>query len=138
MKPRKLEVRQYGKSEKTGLVLSEIVFYCWDKEVNDCPTQLNPLHEAKFIDYARYPAEIGVPVEIYFDTFLASPLPYPDQGELYLFESNTYTPVEIVNKQFHVPNKEGVYTYVYKTIYNSDVNGIAFYVFKLNVKESWN
>ena len=136
-KPRKLEVRQYGESEKTGLVPSQIVYYCWGKELTDCPSQLNPLYEEKFIDYAAYPAEIGVPVNIFFDTFLSNTLPYPDHGELYIFHNNTYTPVEIVNKEFQVPNIEDVYTYVYKTIYDSDVKGIAFYVFKLNVKENW-
>ena len=130
-KPRKIDLRQGAVNTLTA----DIPYYCWAKTLEECPTKLNEKHEEKFTDLREQIGVIGVPTELYFETYVYNPLPLPDRAELYIFENNTYTPVEVVDNKFYFPDEEGVYTYVYKTIFDSDdAQGIAFYTFKARTR----
>lgn len=88
-------------------------------------------------DLREQVSPIGNPIELYFETHPIDPkshLPLPDSDELFIFKDGAYTPVEINNKKFLLPEEEGVYTYIYKTIYDSENKGIAFYIFKLRAR----
>lgn len=129
-KPREIQLR-HGSIELSA----EIPYYCWAKQLDECSDKLNSIYEEKLADLVEQPGVIGVPTELYFETYIHNPLPLPDRTELYIFENNTYTPVEIIDNKFYFPNEEGIFTYVYKTIFDSeDAQGIAFYTFKVRTR----
>ena len=133
-KPRKLELRQENYTNLTN----EIVHYCWAKEsVDECPAELNDKQKEKLIDIREQVSPIGHPIELYFETYYLSPeshLPLPDSSELYLYKDGSYTSVEITDNKFSLPEEEGLYTYIYKTIYDGENKGVTFYAFKVRAR----
>ena len=133
--PKYLELRQEGYTA----FMTDVTYYCWAKESveAECMTELNDVHIGKLADLREYSSPIGYPIELYFETYYLdskSHLPVPDYGELTIYKDGTFTPVEINDNKFSLPEEEGVYTYIYKTIYDGEDKGVAFYTFKFFAK----
>ena len=133
--PKSLQLRQ----EKFNILFSEVGYHCWAKDSieDECMTELNDQQLKKLDDLREQVSAIGYPIELYFETHpidSKSHLPVPDSGKLFIYKDGTYTPVEINENKFLLPEEEGVYTYIYKTIYDSENKGIGFYIFKLRAR----
>ncbi len=128
-KPRSLYIDENGVD-----INSQIVLYCWGKVLSECPTELTKSPKEALENNRKIKVNTGNRINLIIDIDPSNPLPFPDQGELYLYENDKYTLVEVQDNSFNLPNVEGIYTYVYKVIYDSDVKGITFYAFDANVR----
>ena len=113
---------------------SLIALYCWGKELSECPTELTKSPKEVLDTNKKIKVNPDNRMELIIDVDPSNPLPFPEHGELYLYEDGKYTLVEVQDNSFNLPNLEGIYTYVYKVIYDSDVKGITFYAFDANVR----
>lgn len=133
-KPRGMDGYQQFGNDATS-VSTAIVRYCWGKELSDCPTELTKSPEEALNGGSKQKVSPEFPMLLQIDIDPSNPLPFPDRGELYLYEDDEYKPVEVKDNYFELPEKEGIYVYVYKTIYDSDHKGTTFYAFDVNVRK---
>ncbi|MEO4052050.1 hypothetical protein [Solibacillus sp. CAU 1738] len=112
-----------------------LLSYCWNEDLANCPTELKILPDEDTLDGQKrfiLPPNTNIPFII--DSDPQKTLPFPNNIELFLVEDEALTPVTITNDSFTLPQEEGSYTYVFKTTYNEDIKGIAFYGFHLRVR----
>lgn len=137
-KPRELYIGSDNRNHVTTLLK-----YCWSKEIEGCLDDLN-------VDPVKAMASnqvmsIKPSTPLYYSMLASntfSKLPLPTSIEIFLYEAGEYIPVTIETREnyqlveegdFLAPSSQGVYSYVLKTTYTGDVNGISYYGFKIRV-----
>lgn len=114
----------------------KLLTYCWNEDLAKCPSDLKKLPDADTLEphrkYILRP-NTNIPIAIEYDPNKIKPS--PKKIELFLVEGEALIPVTITNDSFTLPQEEGTYTYVFKTTYDADFKGIAFYGFHIRVRE---
>ena len=125
---------------------AHLIQYCWNEDLNACPLELTEktkeeLLEGKNYPYRSYSYPPNKPIDFFVELDVLVPesvLPFPDTIELYYFEDEQLVPVTITNDSsthsFTLPDKEGIHTFLFRTIYDSDIKGTAFYAFRLRLQ----
>lgn len=112
----------------------KLLSYCWNEDLTTCSSEIPKVTENEFDGYRTNKAPSSTNIKLSVDPDPMKTLPFPDIIEIFQVSGEEIIPVTNTDNSFTLPVEEGVYTYVFKTIYDADIKGIAFYGFQQRVK----
>lgn len=133
-RPRSLEIMT-----KKMLIPLDANQYCWDLNYLDCE-RMTPVHPSDIRNFNIHilNARTNELIEV---SVAEDPInfPTPVRIEVYLFDENRsldlFQTLESTsnNFDFRVPTEPGMYTFLFKVIYQSEIDGIAYHSLKVYV-----
>ena len=132
-KPRYIRL-DLGSVDLPGIEL-KLLSYCWNEDLAKCSSEIPQISENEFDGQKKVNLPSIARVIIRMDPFhYKTPLPFPNDIEIYQVSDEELIRVININNTFILPTEEGEYTFILKTIYDADIKGIAYYGYQQTVK----